>query len=52
MEGAPSKPSSELLIAIAGPLTSIAIGFSAIWLGSYLSADALLAAQGNLEPHS
>jgi Zn-dependent protease/predicted transcriptional regulator len=40
----PESPGAEFLLAIVGPLTSLAIGFAASWLGTALSgtsADAL-----------
>lgn len=46
LEGEPPSPKSELLMTAAGPITSLAIGFTATMLGLLLAAPSLETAAG------
>jgi Zn-dependent protease/CBS domain-containing protein len=46
MRGEPGSPRAELLMTAVGPLTSLVIGFAALWWGGHLAAYAV----ANMDP--
>lgn len=50
MEEEPSSPKAEFLMAVVGPIASIAIGVGATATGSYLASDALALAGATEDP--